>query len=222
MEIAIPLYDQMTALDAIGPYEALNRIPGSRVRFVGAAIGEVRTDTGMLGLTVDAALEDVTRPDVVVVPGGIGSRAVAEDERWIAWAREAHAHTTWTTSVCTGALLLGAAGILDGLRATTHWSSVALLGEYGAEPVSDERVVEDGKVITAAGVSAGIDMGLTLAARLAGEDVARAAQLMLEYAPEPPFDGGTLATTPPAALERLPEMLVPAEIAFAAQQDLGV
>lgn len=218
MEIAIPLYDHMTALDAIGPYEALNRVPGVTIRFVGERPGEIRTDTGMLGLTVDHALEAVARPDVVIVPGGIGSRAIAEDERWIAWAREAHAHTTWTTSVCTGAMLLGAAGALEGRRATTHWSCVPLLEAYGATPVGDERFVEDGKVITAAGVSAGIDMGLTLAARIAGEATARAAQLMMEYRPEPPFDGGTPATTPPEALERLPEMLVPKEAEFAAAQ----
>jgi transcriptional regulator GlxA family with amidase domain len=120
--------------------------------------------------------------------------------------------------VCTGALLLGAAGALDGRRATTHWSCVQLLADYGATPVGDERVVEDGKVITAAGVSAGIDMGLLLASRLAGEDVARAAQLLMEYAPEPPFDGGTPATTPPSALEKLPSMLVAREVEFAQEQ----
>lgn len=218
MDIAIPLYADMTALDAIGPYESLNRIPGTRIRFVGEQPGEIRTDTGMLGLTVDHALEDVPRPDVVIVPGGIGSRRIAQDDRWIAWMREAHAHTTWTTSVCTGAMLLGAAGALDGRRATTHWSTVHVLAEYGATPVGDERVVEDGKVITAAGVSAGIDMALTLAARIAGEDVARAAQLMMEYSPEPPFAGGTPLTTPPSALERLPEMLVPLEVEFAQEQ----
>lgn len=217
-EVAIPLYADMTALDAIGPYEALNRIPGTRITFVGEERGEVRTDTGRLGLVVDAALEELPRPDVIVVPGGIGSRRIAQDERWIAWAREAHAHTTWTTSVCTGALLLGAAGILEGRRATTHWSTVHVLAGYGATPVADERVVEDGNVITAAGVSAGIDMGLLLASRIADEDTARAAQLMMEYAPEPPFDGGTPLTTPPGALEKLPAMLVPLEEEFAREQ----
>lgn len=218
MNIAIPLYEDMTALDAIGPYETLNRIPGARITFVGEERGEVRTDTKMLGLIVDASLEDAPRPDVVIVPGGIGSRRIAEDDRWVAWAREAHAHAQWTTSVCTGALLLGAAGALEGRRATTHWSSVHLLDRYGATPVGDERVVEDGNVITAAGVSAGIDMALTLAARIAGEDVARAAQLMMEYAPEPPFQGGTPLTTPPGALERLPSMLLPLEEEFARAQ----
>lgn len=221
MDIAIPLYDDMTALDAIGPYESLNRLPGVQIRFVGEEPGVIRTDTGMLGLMVDAALEDVARPDVIVVPGGIGSRRIAKDERWVTWAREAHAHATWTTSVCTGAMLLGAAGILEGRRATTHWSSVHVLADYGATPVGDERVVEDGDVITAAGVSAGIDMGLLLASRLASEDVARAAQLMMEYAPEPPFDGGTLATTPESALQQLPAMLVPQEVAFAEEQALS-
>lgn len=220
MQIAIPLYADMTALDAIGPYEALNRIPGTEITFVGEARGEVRTDTGRLGLIVDATLEELARPDVIVVPGGIGSRRIAKDDRWIAWAREAHEHAAWTTSVCTGALLLGAAGILRGRRATTHWSSVPVLESYGATPVADERVVIDGNVITAAGVSAGIDMGLMLAARLVDEDAARAAQLMMEYAPEPPFKGGTLATTPQSALEKLPSMLVPLEEEFAREQSL--
>lgn len=221
MDIAIPLYADMTALDAIGPYETLNRLPGVRIRFVGEEPGVIRTDTDMLGLMVDEALEDVPRPDVIIVPGGIGSRRIAQSDRWIAWAREAHARTTWTTSVCTGALLLGAAGALEGRRATTHWSTVHVLASYGAEPVGDERVVEDGKVITAAGVSAGIDMALTLATRIASEDHARAAQLMMEYAPEPPYAGGTPLTTPPSALERLPEMLVPLEVEFAQEQALG-
>jgi len=216
MQIVIPLYDQMTALDAIGPYEALNRIPGSQITFVGERVGEIRTDTGRLGLTVDAPLEAFPHPDVLVVPGGIGSRAIAKDDRWVEWTREAHAHSTWTTSVCTGAMLLGAAGVLDGLRATTHWSCVSLLADYGAIPVSDERVVREGKVITAAGVSAGIDMGLWLAAQIADEDTARAAQLMIEYAPEPPFAGGTLTTTPESAFAKLPDMIVPAEAELAA------
>lgn len=222
MQIAIPLYADMTALDAIGPYEALNRVPGARITFVGEQPGEIRTDTQMLGLVVDAALEDVPRPDVVVLPGGVGSRRIARDDRWIAWAREAAEHATWTTSVCTGALLLGAAGVLDGRRATTHWSCVHLLERFGATPVADERVVEDGNVITAAGVSAGIDMGLLLASQIADEDTARAAQLMMEYAPEPPFDGGTPLTTPPSALEKLVTMLVPLEEEFAREEEAGV
>ena len=190
MRIAILIFDRLTALDAIGPYEVLSRIPGVELTFVAAEPGEKRTDTGRLGLSADAALEELAEPEVVLVPGGEGSRPLLEDERVLGWLRNAHEHSAWTTSVCTGSLVLGAAGILDGKRATSHWAYRDRLAEYGATPVA-ERVVEDGKVITAAGVSAGIDMGLTLAARLANEHVARAIQLGIEYDPDPPFDSGS-------------------------------
>ena len=181
----------MTALDAIGPYEVLSRVPGTEVVFCGHAPGEIRTDQ-RLGLTVDAAFEDVTGVDVVLVPGGPGQSALMDDERLRSWLREADASSTWTTSVCTGSLLLAAAGLLDGRRATTHWLALEQLRDFGAEPVT-ERWVEDGKVITAAGVSAGIDMALELASRLAGRQVAEAIQLGLEYDPQPPFDSGAPA-----------------------------
>ena len=191
MRIAIPLYARMTALDAIGPYEVLSRVPGAEVVFTGHAPGEIRTDQ-RLGLTVDAAFEDVTGADVVLVPGGPGQSALMDDERLRSWLREADASSTWTTSVCTGSLLLAAAGLLDGKRATSHWLALEQLRAFGAEPVA-ERWVEDGKVITAAGVSAGIDMALELASRLAGRQVAEAIQLGLEYDPQPPFDSGSPA-----------------------------
>ena len=195
MDVAIPLFERFTALDAVGPYEVLSRLPGARVRFLAAAPGPVRTDNGMLTLTAEAALEDVPAPDVVMVPGGIGTRALLEDEALLSWLRRAHETTRFTTSTCTGSLLLGAAGILDGLEATTHWAVLHVLERYGARP-SRQRVVEQGKVITAAGVSAGIDMALTLAARIAGEDVARAIQLGIEYDPQPPFDAGSVDKAP--------------------------
>ncbi|HEU4976188.1 MAG TPA: DJ-1/PfpI family protein [Baekduia sp.] len=201
MDIAIPIFDDFTALDAIGPYEVLSRI-GARVRFVAGRPGPVRTDNGMLQVVAEAALEDIPRPEVVVVPGGVGVRALTGDARWLDWLRAAHATSTWTTSVCTGSLLLGAAGILDGLRATSHWLELEALRGYGAEPAS-ERVVVQGKVVTAAGVSAGIDMALTLAARIAGEDAACAIQLVLEYDPQPPFACGSLAGAPPELAERI-------------------
>jgi putative intracellular protease/amidase len=192
MDIAIPIFDGITALDAIGPYEVLSRLPEARVHFLGVdEPGPKRTDNGMLGLGADEALTDVPHPDVVVFPGGYGTRALMNDEATLAWVREAHEHSQWTTSVCTGALVLGAAGILDGLEATTHWLLLDKLGELGARPVS-RRVVEQGKVITAAGVSSGIDMALTLAARIAGEDTAQAIQLAIEYDPQPPFDSGSV------------------------------
>jgi transcriptional regulator GlxA family with amidase domain len=194
MEIAIPLYDRFTALDAVGPYEVLWRLPGARVRWVGAEARPYATDRG-LQLIAEATLDDVPSPDVLVVPGGTGTRDALGDERLVEWIRAADATSTWTTSVCTGALLLGAAGILDGLRATTHWAYMDDLAGYGAEATSD-RVVRQGKVITSAGVSSGIDMALTLAAEIAGPDVAQAIQLRIEYDPAPPFDTGSTAKAP--------------------------
>ena len=195
MEIAIPLFPRFTALDAVGPYEVLSRLPGARVRFVAVAPGALSTDNGMLALVAEASLDEVPEPDVVMVPGGIGSRAALSDEVLVGWLRKAHETTRWTTSTCTGSLLLGAAGILEGLEATTHWSVLEMLERFGARP-SRERVVEQGKVITAAGVSAGIDMALTLAARIAGDDVAQAIQLGIEYDPQPPFDSGSVEKAP--------------------------
>ena len=200
MDIAIPIFDGLTALDAVGPYEVLSRLPDARVRFLAAEPGCKRTDNGMLALTADGALDDLRSPEVVVMPGGLGTRALMHDEQMLDWVRAAHETSEWTTSVCTGALVLGAAGILDGLEATTHWALMDTLERLGATAVN-RRVVEQGKVITAAGVSSGIDMALTLAARIAGEDVARAIQLAIEYDPEPPFDSGSIEKAPPAVVE---------------------
>jgi transcriptional regulator GlxA family with amidase domain len=200
MNIAIPIFDKLTALDAVGPYEVLSRLPGARVQFIAHSPGPKRTETKMLALVADATLEEVREPDVIVMPGGFGTRALMSDERMLAWLRRAHAGSQWTTSVCTGSLVLAAAGVLDGLEATTHWMTMDVLGEYGAVPVA-RRVVEQGKVITAAGVSAGIDMALTLAARIAGDEYAQAIQLGIEYDPQPPFDSGSPEKAPAAVLE---------------------
>ncbi len=200
MQIAILIFDGLTALDAIGPYEVLSRLPGAELGFVAKEAGSKRTDTGALGVEADLALADVDSPEVVLVPGGPGSRPLMRDPEVLEWLRSAHASSTWTTSVCTGALVLGAAGILDGKRATTHWASLDRLSELGAQPVAD-RVVEDGKVITAAGVSAGIDMALTLVARIAGDEVAQAIQLGIEYDPQPPFDSGSPAKASAKVIE---------------------
>ena len=194
MEIAIPLYDRFTALDAVGPYEVLWRLPGARVRWIGAEARPYATDRG-LQLVAEATFDDVPAPDILVVPGGTGTRDALGDERLVDWIRAAHATSTWTTSVCTGALLLGAAGVLDGLRATTHWACMDDLARYGAEPTV-QRVVAQGKVVTSAGVSSGIDMALSLAAEIAGADVAKAIQLRIEYDPIPPFDSGSVAKAP--------------------------
>jgi putative intracellular protease/amidase len=195
MRIAILIFDKLTALDAVGPYEVLSRLPGAELSFVAKEAGPKRTDTGALGVSADIALGDLPDPEIVLVPGGEGNRPLMKDNEVLDWLRSAHEGSTWTTSVCTGSLLLGAAGILEGLRATSHWAYRERLREFGAEPVA-ERVVQDGKVITAAGVSAGIDMGLTLAAEVAGEDVAKAIQLGIEYDPSPPFDAGSPEKAP--------------------------
>ena len=200
MDVAIPIFDRITALDAIGPYEVLSRLPRTRVHFVAAEPGDKRTENGMLALRADATLSALRHPDVIVFPGGYGTRALMKDETMLEWVRGAHETSQWTTSVCTGALVLGAAGVLDGLEATTHWMLLDKLGELGAKPVS-RRVVEQGKVITAAGVSSGIDMALTLAARIAGDDMARAIQLGIEYDPEPPFDSGSTSKAAPEIVE---------------------
>ena len=187
MEIAIPIFERLTALDAVGPYEVLSRLPGARVRFVAQEPGPKTTETEMLTLMADAGLDEVPNPEVLVVPGGFGTRPLMKDEAMLDWIRSVHETSDWTTSVCTGSLLLAAAGLLDGLEATTHWASMDVLEKYGAKP-TQKRVVEQGKIVTAAGVSAGIDMALTLAARIAGDEVAQNIQLAIEYDPEPPFE----------------------------------
>ena len=193
MQIAIALFPRNTALDAVGPYEVLQRVPSLDVVFVGHRRGEVRTDTGMLGLMCDATFAEVSRPDVLVVPGGVGTRALIRDEPMLDWVREVHQHTLFTTSVCTGSLILAAAGLLDGLTAATHWSCQDILGSLGAV-YTPQRVVEHlpERIITAAGVSSGIDMALRLVELLVDRQAAEASQLMIEYDPEPPFDSGDL------------------------------
>lgn len=203
MQIAIPIFPKLTALDAVGPYEVLQRLPDSELVFVGHKSGNIRTDNGFLGLAVDAVFEDVPAPDVVVFPGGIGTRTLMHDERVLAWLRQAHDTTRFTTSVCTGSLVLGAAGLLDGLEATTHWGAYDMLERIGAKPV-ESRIVEhlDRRIITAAGVSAGIDMALRLAELLVDSTAAQAMQLMIEYDPQPPFDSGNVAKAGSAVVER--------------------
>jgi transcriptional regulator GlxA family with amidase domain len=203
MDIALVVYPDLTVLDIVGPYQVLSRLPDTTTRFVAAEAGYVHDDLGLVALRVDQTLADTPYPDVVVVPGGVITRRMAaEGHPIVDWLRAVHPTTTYTTSVCTGSLLLGAAGILDGLDATTHWSALAVLEGYGATPTL-QRVVERGKIITAAGVSSGIDMALVLAAHLAGDTVAQAIQLAIEYDPQPPFDSGSPAKAPPHVVEYL-------------------
>jgi transcriptional regulator GlxA family with amidase domain len=197
MQIAIFVYDHLTALDAVGPYEVLSRLPGAETIVVGEQRGPVRCDTRSLAVVADAALDEVTQPDVLIVPGWSGAKQTnllypgpVQD-----WLRAVDQHTTWTTSACTGAIVLASAGLLTGRQATTHWLALDWLAELGAIP-TDRRVVQDGKYVTAAGVSAGIDMALTLAAEIADEQTAKAIQLLIEYDPQPPFDAGSVGRAP--------------------------
>jgi transcriptional regulator GlxA family with amidase domain len=200
MKTAILIFDKFTALDAVGPYEVLRSVPGWEVQFVGQEKGEVRTDSGSLGISADHTLDEVTDPDIVLVPGGKGNRPLLEDDEVLSWLREVDRGTKWTTSVCTGSLVLGAAGLLEGKRATGHWLYLEPLRSYGADPVGG-RFVEDGKIVTAAGVSAGIDMALHLVGLEAGPEVAQAVQLAIEYDPQPPFDAGSPAKAPAPIVE---------------------
>ncbi|MEU9171062.1 DJ-1/PfpI family protein [Streptomyces sp. NPDC048420] len=202
MQIAIVLYDRFTALDAVGPYETLGRLPDAETVFVAEQTGPVRTDTGNLALTADRTLAEVPNPDIVIVPGGPGQTPQMENTALLDWLRAADVTSTWTTSVCTGSLLLAAAGLLRGRRATSHWLALDFLEQFGAEPTG-ERVVFDGKYVTGAGVSAGIDMGLTLLGRIAGDEHAQALQLGIEYDPQPPYDAGSPEKAPAHLVDKL-------------------
>jgi putative intracellular protease/amidase len=202
MDIVIYLFDGITALDAVGPYEVLTRLPGARVRFVGPERGTARTDNGALAMVCDAGRDEIERADVLLMPGGFGTRGLEGDEELLEWIRRIDRTTTTTMSVCTGAMVLAAAGLLEGREATTHWISLERLAEYGAIP-TEQRVVTSGKYLTAAGVSAGIDMALEFAARVAGDELAMSVQLGIEYDPSPPFDCGSVRKAPPAVVESI-------------------
>jgi transcriptional regulator GlxA family with amidase domain len=216
--VAIPLFDRFTALDAIGPYEVLSRLPGAEVTFVGERAGPVRTDTRMLAVTVDETLDDVGAPDIVVVPGGPGTRAMLEPGPIHAWLAKVHETTQWTTSVCTGSLILGTAGLLRGLEATTHWAAMGELAPLVGS-TTEARVVPQGKIVTAAGVSAGIDMALWLVGQIAGDEVAKAIQLGIEYDPQPPYDAGSPAKAGPDLVALLRDMVTDRRQATTAEAD---
>ncbi len=214
MQVAIPIYEGFTALDAIGPYDVLQNVPGTEVVFCASEVGVHRTENGRLGVLADATLADVPEPDVVVVPGGLGNRRWLDGPNaYTDWLASVHETTTWTTSVCTGSLMLAAAGLLDGVDAATHWAARETLAELGANPVA-ERVVERGRIVTAAGVSSGIDMALRLVERMHGEIAAQAVQLAIEYDPDPPHDTGSL--------EKAPAEIVAAVRAVMETQDAAV
>ncbi len=200
MNIAILLFDRLAALDAVGPYEVLSRLPGAKVTFVAEQVGPKRTDTGQLALMADASLAELEHPNLVLVPGGPGQMALMDDGPVHEWLRAAYETSEWMTSVCTGSLILAAAGLLTGKRATSNWQALEELGTFDVEVVP-ERVVFDGKLATSAGVTAGIDMALGLAARIANEQVAQAIQLGIEYDPDPPFDAGSPKTAPAEIVE---------------------
>ncbi len=212
MQVAILVFDGITVLDAVGPYEVLGWLPDPDVRLVGLTTGPVRSAQGTLALVADYSLDDVPAPDVVLVPGGPGEEVLRRDPAVLDWLRAAHGTSRWTTSVCTGACTLAAAGLLEGVEATTHWASMDTLARLGARPVS-ERWVHRGRIITAAGVSAGIDMALYLLAREAGEERAQTAQLILEYDPQPPFDSGSPAKAPAHVIEPLRQRIAALRLA---------
>jgi transcriptional regulator GlxA family with amidase domain len=204
-KVAILLFDGMTALDAIGPYDVLRQVPGWEVTFVGKEPGQVRTEDGGLGLVADVGIDAVGDVDILLVPGGSGTDVLAADAEVLDWVRTVDRGSRRTTSVCTGALVLGAAGLLEGRRATTYWQNLEELRVLGAEPVTS-RWVEDGKYLTAAGVSAGIDMALHLVAEEVAPEMSQAVQLGIEYDPSPPFDTGSPAKAPPALVDAVREV----------------
>lgn len=217
MQIAIVLYPGFTALDLIGPYESLRWLPDAQVRFVWHEPGPIPADSGVLVIGATHSFDETPSPDVLLIPGGFSTAEHSRDAVLLDWVRRAHQTATWTTSVCSGSLILAAAGVLDGKRATSHWAALPLLKTFGVHPVGDERVVHQGDVVTAAGVSAGIDLGLWLAAQIAGEDRAKAIQLSMEYDPQPPFDSGhfskaSTATKASATALMSRELLKPAAL----------
>lgn len=202
MQIAIPIFDGFTAIDVVGPYEVLARLPDAEVVFPARETRLVHADNPPFAMLATNTLAEIHSPDVLVVPGGWGTRPLVHDEDWLAWLAAAHEHTQITASVCTGSLLLGAAGLLDGLEATSHWLSLDALSSYGAIPRA-ERVVRADKIFTSGGATAGIDLALTLADELAGAEIAQSIQLAIEYDPQPPHHAGSPEQAPPQIVERV-------------------
>jgi transcriptional regulator GlxA family with amidase domain len=206
-QIAIVTYPGFTALDMIGPYEVLRNLPGAEVRFVWHEAGPVTADSGVLVVGATHTLAETPSPDVILVPGGPSTPVHARDDALLDWLRRAHRTASWTASVCSGSVILAAAGLLNGRRATSHWLTIPALKAFGAVPVSDERIVHHDDVVTSAGVSAGLDLALWLAGQIGGESRAKAIQLAIEYDPQPPFDSGALAKADQATVDRATEYL---------------
>jgi transcriptional regulator GlxA family with amidase domain len=192
-QIAIALYPGFTALDFIGPYEVLRWLPDTEIRFVWHAPGPITADSGVLVVGATHSFAETPSPDIILVPGGMTTIEHSRDAVLLDWVRQAHRTATWTTSVCSGSVILAAAGLLDGKRATSHWAALPILKTLGVNAVGDERVVHDGPIVTSAGVSAGIDLALWLAGQIGGEERAKAIQLSMEYDPQPPFDSGHMS-----------------------------
>jgi putative intracellular protease/amidase len=201
MKIAALIFDKITVLDIVGPTEVLSWVPGSEIVWVGKEKGPIRAAPTGLAITVERTLEEVSSADVLIIPGGPGVRLLLQDEKVLDWVRKIHATTTWTTTVCTGSLLIGAAGLLKGLEATTHWNAVTALESFGAT-YREKRVVPQGKIVTSAGVSSGIDMALWLVGKIAGDEAAKQAQLCIEYDPQPPYDAGAPSKVDPFVIEK--------------------
>ncbi len=193
MQIAIMVYPGFTALDFIGPYEVMRNMPDADVRFVWHEPGPITADSGVLLIGATHSFDETPSPDIILIPGGAGTFEHARDEKVLDWVRKAHETSTWTTSVCSGSVILASAGVLDGRRATSHWMALPMLKPFGVEAVGDERVVHEGKIVTAAGVSAGIDLGLWLFGQICGDAKAKTVQLVIEYDPQPPYDSGHMS-----------------------------
>lgn len=205
--IGMLIFPRLTQLDMTGPYEVLARLPNTKVHLVAHSMSPVTTDRGMQ-IVPTVTFAECPQLDIVMVPGGPGQQELMEDETVLAFLRKQAAGAKYVTSVCTGSLVLGAAGLLKGRRATSHWAALEHLKPLGATPVS-EKVVTDGNIITGAGVTSGIDFALAVAAKLEGEDVARQIQLQIEYDPDPPFDSGSPGKVQPALLAAVRERLAP-------------
>jgi putative intracellular protease/amidase len=217
MQIAIVVYPGYTALDFIGPYEVLRNLPDAEVRFLWHEPGPIAADSGVLLIGATHSFDETPSPDVILIPGGMSTMEHARDEKLLDWVRRAHQTASWTASVCSGAVILAAAGLLEGKRATSHWLALPALKALGATPVSDERIVHEGKIVTSAGVSAGIDLAMWLAGQIAGEGRAKTIQLAIEYDPQPPFDSGHMSkastATKAAAMALLSkDMIKPAQL----------
>lgn len=213
MQIAIVLYPGLTALDALGPFELLRMIPGAEIRLVWKEVGPIVTDSNLLVVGATHRFDETPRPDVVLVPGSSNrTTTLMADVEVKEWLRRAHAHTRLTTSVCSGSLILAAAGLLEGRAATSHWAALPWLSQFGVEPRPHDRIVRDGKVWTAAGVSAGLDLALALVAEVADEETARVAQLAIEYDPRPPFDSGHMDKAQPRTIERAKREMLAASV----------